>query len=116
MPIIPSRRSPYLQVTTATATREDAERIARACVAQRFAACAQVLGPIHSVYWWQGAQEEADEWLCLLKTTRDAWQALETAIRGMHPYENPEVVATDIAAGAAAYLAWIASEVRPQPG
>ena len=103
----------YLQVTTTLPTRDEAERIARHAVTGRLAACAQVSGPLRSVYRWRGAVEEAEEWLCTLKTTRLAWPALEAAIVAAHPYENPELVAVTIDAGAPAYLEWIAAAVAP---
>ncbi len=58
----------FIQVITTVETREDAERIAKAMVESRLAACAQVAGPITSTYWWKGRIEDATEWQCLLKT------------------------------------------------
>ena len=58
-----------------------------------------------------GFVEGADEWLCLIKTTSDAYAALEAAIRELHSYECPEIIATPIEAGSAAYLAWLAEQV-----
>ncbi len=63
--------SDYIQVVTTTERREDAERIARALVEQRLAACAQVSGPITSTYRWQGEIETAQEWQCRAKSRRD---------------------------------------------
>ena len=59
----------YLQVTTTTETEAEARDLARSVVEARLAACGQVLGPIHSTYWWGGGIETADEWMCLMKTT-----------------------------------------------
>ena len=61
----------YVQVATTTERREDAERIARALVEARLAACVQVLGPITSVYRWKGSIETSQEWLCTAKSRRD---------------------------------------------
>ena len=97
----------YVQVTTTTATKADAVAIADAALAARQAACVQVVGPIESRYWWGGAIEVAEEWLCLLKTTGDQLDALMTTIGAAHPYETPEIVVTAIVAGSARYLAWI---------
>lgn len=99
-----------LQVTVAASSREEAGRIARAAVEQRAAACGQVLGPIRSTYRWKGKVEEAEEWLCLLKTTRQRFEALERLVRAQHSYENPEIVGTPIAAASADYLAWLRAE------
>lgn len=61
----------YIQVLTTTGSKDDAQKIASSAVGKRLAACVQILGPITSTYWWQGAMETAEEWLCLLKTRKD---------------------------------------------
>jgi len=105
--------SNFLQVLTTTESRADAEKIARALVERRLAGCVQLIGPIHSTYWWQGVVETAEEYLCLVKSNRDAYPALEAAIQELHPYETPEIVAVPIEAGSAAYLSWLEGELRP---
>lgn len=101
----------FLQVVTAAGSRDEAARIARALVERRLAACVQVLGPVHSVYRWNDEVEEADEWLCVAKTSQAGYPAVEAAILELHSYECPEVVATPIAAGAPAYLDWLARQL-----
>ena len=108
--------SECLQVVTTVPDQETASRLAQLLVDQRLAACAQVLGPIRSVYRWQGNVEQAQEWLCLIKTTREAYPALEAAIRTHHPYEVAEIIATPIVEGNAAYLEWIRKEVGLSAG
>ncbi len=100
-----------IQVSTTTATKADAERIAAALVEQRLAACVQVSGPIHSCYRWQGEIETAEEWLCSAKTTREAYDQVEQAIRELHSYDEPEIMAVPIVAGSAGYLAWLREQV-----
>lgn len=107
--------SEYLQVMTTTATQDDAHRIARALVEQRLAACVQVIGPLTSIYWWQEAVEEAQEYLCLIKTRRDRFEALAAAIRTLHPYEVPEILAVPVAAGNPSYLAWLDAAIGAAP-
>ncbi len=102
----------YVQVTTATATEEEARQIARGAVERRLAACAQVIGPITSTYWWQGTIETAGEWLCLLKTTARHFDAVAAYIRAEHSYDTPEITATPIARGSPDYLGWISAETR----
>ncbi len=101
----------YVQVVTTAGTREDADQIARAVVERRLAACAQVIGPITSTYWWEGEVETAEEWLCLIKSTEEAYPALEEAIRAVHSYEVPEILAVPVIAGNKAYLAWLEDEI-----
>lgn len=100
-----------IQLQTTTATKADAERIAAALVEQRLAACVQISGPITSCYRWQNAIETADEWLCTAKTTRDAYSRVEQAIRGLHPYDEPEIIAVPIVACSVGYLTWLVEQV-----
>ncbi len=101
-----------IQVLTTTASREDAERIARALVEGRLAACVQLVGPISSTYRWQGAIEISQEWLCLIKSRQDLYAELEAAVRRLHPYEVPEILAQPIVAGHPAYLAWLDAQLK----
>ena len=100
-----------VQVLTTAGSEEEAGRIAELLVERRLAACVQVVGPIVSRYRWEGAIEEGREWQCLVKTTTAAYEAVEAAIREVHSYDEPEIIATPIVAGSAGYLAWIRDEV-----
>jgi periplasmic divalent cation tolerance protein len=102
----------FIQVFTTVDKRGDADRIASTVVTKRVAACAQILGPIRSAYWWKGKMEEAEEWLLLMKTRQDLFAPLEKEIRNIHPYEVPEIIALPIVAGSALYLQWIDDETR----
>jgi periplasmic divalent cation tolerance protein len=102
----------YIQVSTTTAKRQQADKIAKALVEMKLAACAQVLGPITSTYRWKGRVEVAKEWLCLIKTAGGRYRQVEKAIRSLHPYETPEIVAVPIVRGSKDYLAWLACHVR----
>mgnify|MGYP000846363324 CR=1 FL=1 len=103
----------FIQVTTTTATREDAERIAHSLVETRLAACVQIVGPIESVYRWKGKVETADEWLCLIKSREGHYGAIEQAIRSLHPYETPEIIAMPLTAGSRDYLDWLGDSLAP---
>ena len=92
----------------------EARRIARAAVTSRHAACANILpGKIESIYRWKGSVERAQETLLLLKTTRRAWPRLRDAVRRLHSYDVPEIIALPIAGGLDQYLAWIGECVAP---
>jgi len=99
-----------IQVTTTAAARADAEKIARALVERRLAACVQVAGPVSSTYRWRGDIETAQEFLCIIKTRAELFEKVESAIRELHPYETPEIIATPITGGSADYLKWLADE------
>jgi periplasmic divalent cation tolerance protein len=92
---------------------EVADRIARTIVEQRLAACVNRLAPVESVYRWQGAVERATEVPLLIKTTRERYAEIEQAIRVLHPYEVPEIIAVPVSAGLASYLRWVADETQP---
>jgi len=104
----------YIQVVTTVESPDDARRLAVALVQQRLAACVQVVGPIRSTYWWKGQIQTAEEWQCLIKTRRDLFVRLEAAIRAVHPYEVPEILATPVVAGHQPYLDWIEKETQPK--
>jgi periplasmic divalent cation tolerance protein len=104
-----------IQVITTTGTKEEAGRIAQTLLEERLAACVQVVGPIASRYWWDGAIEQAEEWLCLIKTTTDLFEQLEQAIKAAHSYDVPEILATPVVAGSGDYLAWLREELRSAP-
>ncbi|TXI73153.1 MAG: divalent-cation tolerance protein CutA [Dechloromonas sp.] len=89
-----------------------ANRIALAVVEAGLAACVNLLPRVQSVYRWQGAIESANEVPLLIKTTAGRYTELETAIRELHPYDVPEIIALPIAQGLPAYLDWLAAETR----
>jgi len=103
----------YLQVQTAAGSEEEAERISAVLVERRLAACVQVIGPVASRYRWQGEVETTREWLCVAKTEAGRYAAVEAAIRELHSYDEPEIVATPVAAGSTGYLAWISASLGP---
>lgn len=109
-----------IQITTTAGSRAEADQIAAHLVERRLAACVQVSGPITSTYRWQGKVEMGDEWLCVAKTSEALFAAVESAIRALHSYQTPEIIATPIVAASADYLAWLlaqlaADETAPRP-
>ncbi|WP_172386883.1 divalent-cation tolerance protein CutA [Streptomyces sp. MNP-20] len=100
----------FLLVLTTTDTADKADTLARAAVEARLAACAQINGPVTSVYRWEGAVETAREWQVSLKTTQERYAALEAWLLQTHDYETPEIIATPVTGGSAAYLGWLAAE------
>jgi periplasmic divalent cation tolerance protein len=92
---------------------EVADRIARTLVEQRLAACVNRLAPADSIYRWQGAVERTVEIPLLIKTTAERYADVEAAIRALHPYQVPEIIAWPITAGLPQYLRWIADETQP---
>ena len=102
-----------IAVLTNLPDSESAFNLARELVRMRLAACANVLSPVTSFYRWEGRDEEASEHPVLIKTTRARYADLERAIRGLHPYELPEIIAWPVEKGLAGYLEWVEREVAP---
>lgn len=105
----------YVQVLTTASSQEEAARIGSALVERRLAACVQTVGPIVSRYRWKGAVEEEQEWQCLAKTEAARYAEVEKAIRELHSYEEPEILAIPILAGSKGYLGWISESLAPEP-
>jgi periplasmic divalent cation tolerance protein len=105
----------FVQVLTTVGDLQDAERIASRIVARRLAACVQIVGPVSSVFRWNGGVETANEWQCIAKTKREAAPALIDEIRSLHPYSLPEIVVVPILGGSTPYLNWINEETRVIP-
>jgi periplasmic divalent cation tolerance protein len=104
--------SDYVQITTTTGKRHDAEQIASELVSRRLAGCAQISGPITSTFRWQGKVETAEEWVCTVKTTIAQLNPIQSLFSEIHPYEVPELIATPIVGGSDAYLKWLDEQVR----
>ena len=104
-----------IQITTTADRRETIEAIARSLVEKRLASCAQILGPITSIYRWKGKVEETTEWLCLIKTRKTLYMEAEAEIRRLHPYELPEITAAGIPQGLSRYMEWVLDETA-SPG
>ena len=102
----------YIQVMTTVEHKADAEKIAKTLVEKRIAACVQIIGPLTSYFQWQGKLDSAQEYLCLIKSRMDLFTELEDAIKSMHPYEIPEILATPITKGGKDYLNWLAAELE----
>jgi periplasmic divalent cation tolerance protein len=90
--------------------RREAAAIGRALVNERLAACVNILGPIHSIYRWKGAVEEAGEVVFVAKTKNTLVKKAIARIRALHSYECPCVVALPIMQGNPAFLSWINDE------
>jgi periplasmic divalent cation tolerance protein len=101
----------FLQITTTSGTRQNAEQIAAELVSRRLAGCVQVSGPIQSTYRWQGKIETAEEWMCIAKTSRGQLAAIQDLLRKIHRYEVPELIATPIVDGSEAYLKWLGEQL-----
>jgi periplasmic divalent cation tolerance protein len=106
-----SEASSYGIVSSAFANREDARRVAGALLAEKLAACVQLM-EIESHYAWKGAIRHEPEVMLLAKTRSALFPHVIERIKALHPYEMPEIVAQNFSAGFAPYLDWIAAETK----
>ena len=97
-------------VLSTCGSADEAERIARALVDARAAACVNIVPGVRSVYRWHGAVEDAAEWLLVIKTRRDLVNNVKVELRRVHSYEVPEAIALPVVDGLPEYLAWIDKE------
>ena len=99
-------------VLVTAGSADEAGRIGRTLVEERLAACVNVVGPIRSIYRWEGAVHDAEEWLLVVKGRAADVAALDARIRALHSYEVPEVLAIPVYGGSATYLAWLDEATR----
>ena len=96
-----------LLIFTTTDSESEAKKIAQMLVERRLAACVNVIPRMHSVYRWKDKVESAEEFLLLIKTTKENESAVQAAIRELHSYDLPECISIPIEGGSAEYLKWI---------
>lgn len=94
---------------------DEAAKIAHSLVSERLAACVNIVGPVRSIYRWQGEIEDAEEHLLVIKTRTSMYAALERRVIELHSYEVPEVIALRIARGSKAYLDWLTTSADARP-
>ena len=101
----------YSLILSTASAKEEAQEIARALVERKLVACVNIVGPIDSIYRWKGEVESSQEFLLLMKTEAEKFQAVREAIKALHSYEVPEVIQIPIENGLTSYLSWISESV-----
>ena len=100
-------------VLTTCGSLEEARSIAHTLVDRQLAACVNITQPIESVYRWQGQIAEEREFLLIVKSTRELFPDIKTAISRIHSYQTPEIICLPVSDGSPSYLQWIADSVKP---
>ncbi|MGE0174397.1 MAG: divalent-cation tolerance protein CutA [Oligoflexales bacterium] len=100
----------FIWIYVTTKDEVQAKGIARALLEQKLVACANITKEMQSLYWWQGKIVEDNESVLILKTTTDKFNAVESAIKKMHSYEEPCIIALPIVAGSKGYLSWLRNQ------
>ncbi len=101
-----------LVILVTTVNKEEAVRIGKGMVDAKLAACANIILGVQSIYRWKGKVVKAQEALLILKSTRPRYRALEKAIKAMHTYETPEILALPVKEGLDQYIGWVRSETH----
>ena len=101
-----------LLILTTTGTDSEAKKIAQMLVERRLAACVNIVPKIQSFYRWEGKPESAEEYLLIVKTTRDNETEVQAAIRELHSYDLPECISIPIEGGSSEYLKWITDSLK----
>jgi periplasmic divalent cation tolerance protein len=86
---------------------ETARRISNQLVTEKFAACANILPAVESIYRWKEKIETAAEVIVLFKTTQDRQKAFQEKLRSLHPYDVPEIIFISVTNGFPEYLRWV---------
>lgn len=99
----------YVIVLITTASKHEAEKIAKRLLMQKLIACANIIGPVSSLFHWSGKMETADEYMVFMKSRRDLFDKLTETIKALHSYEVPEILVLPIVGGSKEYLDWLGS-------
>ena len=99
-------------VLITTATREEADRIARSLVEKRLAACVSIVPQVRSFFWWENKLSEEEEVLLMMKTRRSHLRQLIVKVKAIHSYSVPEIIALPIVEGSTSYLEWVDETTR----
>jgi len=99
----------YIVVMVTTASKQEAEKIAQHVLNERLIACANIIGPVSSLFHWSGKMEKAEEYLIFMKSRKDLFEELAETVKALHSYEVPEIIAFPVVGGLEAYLGWLGS-------
>jgi periplasmic divalent cation tolerance protein len=102
----------YTIILVTTANREEAEKISKALLNERLIACANIIGPVNSLFWWHGKIENAEEYILLMKTRSEMFEKFAEKVKALHSYEVPEIIAIPIIKGFKPYLEWLNKSLR----
>ena len=101
----------FVTVYITTSSETEATKIGQKLVEERLVSCVNILPQMKSIYWWEGKIEVAKEWLCVMKSRNELYEALEKTVKEIHPYDVPEILAIPVIAGNPSYLEWLNGEL-----
>ena len=101
----------YTLIMVTASSREEAEKIVTTLLERKLIACANILSPVSSRFWWRGEIDSAEEYMIFMKTKRELFDQVADNVKQLHSYEVPEIIALPIVEGAKPYLEWINSNL-----
>jgi len=104
--------SSYVVVIVTVANIEEAVKIVHSLLEERLIACANIVGPISSIFWWEGKIDEASEFLVFMKSHENHFERLSEKVSEIHSYEVPEIIALPIIKGSPPYLEWLSDSLQ----
>jgi len=104
--------SPYTLVVMTVPNKEEGEKIVHRLLQERLIACANITGPVSSLFWWKEKIDKANEFLVFMKSHKKLFDKLCERVREMHSYDVPEILATPITKGLPSYLDWLKSSLQ----
>jgi len=99
----------HVVVLVTTSSKEEAEKIANSLLNERLIACANIIGPMHSLFWWAGKIEGAVEYVLLMKSCESLFDKLSERVKALHSYDVPEIIALPVVRGYKPYVEWLDS-------
>ena len=103
----------YIVVVMTTSNKEETARIVRSLLKERLIACANIVGPVSSLFWWQGKIDEENELLVFMKSHKNLFERLSDRVMEIHIYDVPEIIALPIVGGLPPYLDWLKTSLQP---
>ncbi len=103
----------YVVVIITTPHKEEAVKIVRSLLKEKLIACANILGPVSSLFWWQGKIDEENEFLVFMKSNKSLFKRLSERVTEIHSYDVPEIIALPIIEGSPPYLDWLRASLQP---
>lgn len=103
--------SSYVVVFMTASDKKEASKIVRRLLNERLIACANIVGPVSSFFWWEGKIDEANEFLVIMKSRKELFKGLSEKVKEIHSYEVPEVLELPITEGLPSYLEWMSASL-----
>ncbi len=104
--------SSYVVVLMTASDKKEASRIVRSLLDDRLIACANIIGPVSSLFWWEGKIDKASEVLVIMKSRKRFFKRLCDRVKKMHSYEVPEILELPITEGLPSYLEWMGTSLH----